>query len=177
MITSSGPQGDKPCPVTYQPGAWLAQLPAEPAPAVQDRPQRSGDLESQHPGGPTQAARGRGRRPPTTWPACRLIRGLPRCGRVSRFHGDRRVPARRAGLEESRGGVTTGNRASLVPCHRVLVDWRGFSLQGAAPYDHLASEQSSCDGQSDAKRDPERSHQAALKLTQFTTSSAVMPTR
>ena len=39
------PQGDKPCPVTYQPGAWLAQLPAEPTPAVQDRPHRSGDIE------------------------------------------------------------------------------------------------------------------------------------
>jgi hypothetical protein len=32
------PQGDKPCPVTYQPGAWLAQLPAEPTAAVPDRP-------------------------------------------------------------------------------------------------------------------------------------------
>ena len=37
------PQGDKPCPVTYEPGAWLAQQPAEPAPPGQDRPQRSGD--------------------------------------------------------------------------------------------------------------------------------------
>jgi hypothetical protein len=40
------PQGDKPCPVTYRPGAWLAQLPAEPTPAVQDRPQRSGDIDA-----------------------------------------------------------------------------------------------------------------------------------
>jgi len=40
------PQGDKPCPVSYQPGAWLAQLPAEPTPAVQDRPHRSGDIEA-----------------------------------------------------------------------------------------------------------------------------------
>jgi len=40
------PQGDKPCPVTYQPGAWLAQLPAEPTPAVQDHPHRSGDIEA-----------------------------------------------------------------------------------------------------------------------------------
>jgi hypothetical protein len=39
------PQGDKPCPVTYQPGAWLAaQLPGEPTPTGQDRPQRSGEL-------------------------------------------------------------------------------------------------------------------------------------
>ena len=41
------PQGDKPCPVTYQPGAWLAQLPAEPTAAVQDRrPLRSGEIEA-----------------------------------------------------------------------------------------------------------------------------------
>jgi hypothetical protein len=40
------PQGDKPCPVTYEPGAWLAQLPTELAPAGQDRPQRSGDLDA-----------------------------------------------------------------------------------------------------------------------------------
>jgi hypothetical protein len=40
------PQGDKPCPVTYEPGAWLAQQPAEPAPPGQDRPQRSGDLDT-----------------------------------------------------------------------------------------------------------------------------------
>ena len=32
------PQGDKPCPVTYQPGAWLTQPPVDPTPAVQDRP-------------------------------------------------------------------------------------------------------------------------------------------
>jgi hypothetical protein len=40
------PQGDKPCPVTYQPGAWLAQLPTEPVPAGQDRPHRSGDIDA-----------------------------------------------------------------------------------------------------------------------------------
>lgn len=40
------PQGDKPCPVTYQPGAWLAQLPAEPAPAVQGRPHRSDEIDA-----------------------------------------------------------------------------------------------------------------------------------
>ena len=40
------PQGDKPCPATYQPGAWLAQLPTDSVPAVQDRPQRSGDIEA-----------------------------------------------------------------------------------------------------------------------------------
>ena len=32
------PQGDKPCPVTYQPGEWLAQPPAEPTAAGQGRP-------------------------------------------------------------------------------------------------------------------------------------------
>ena len=40
------PQGDRPCPVTYRPGAWLVRRPAEPAPAGQDRPQRSGDIEA-----------------------------------------------------------------------------------------------------------------------------------
>jgi hypothetical protein len=40
------PQGDKPCPVTHQPGAWLAQLAAEPTAAVPDRPQRSDDLDA-----------------------------------------------------------------------------------------------------------------------------------
>ena len=39
------PQGDKPCPVTYQPGAWLAP-PAESTAAVQDRIQRSDDLDA-----------------------------------------------------------------------------------------------------------------------------------
>ena len=39
------PQGDKPCPVTYQPGAWLAPS-ADPTAAVQDRPHRSGDIEA-----------------------------------------------------------------------------------------------------------------------------------
>jgi hypothetical protein len=40
------PQGNRPCPVTYEPGAWLAQQPAEPAPTGQDRPQRSGDFDT-----------------------------------------------------------------------------------------------------------------------------------
>ena len=40
------PQGDKPCPVTYQPGAWLAQLPAGPAPATPDRRPGAGDIEA-----------------------------------------------------------------------------------------------------------------------------------
>ena len=40
------PQGDKPCPATYQPGAWLAQPPAEPTAAGQDRPQRPDDLDA-----------------------------------------------------------------------------------------------------------------------------------
>ena len=40
------PQGDKPCPVTYQPGAWLVQLPAEPAPASPNRRPGAGDIEA-----------------------------------------------------------------------------------------------------------------------------------
>jgi hypothetical protein len=40
------PQGDKPCPVTYQPGAWLAQPPAEPAPATPDHRPGTGDIEA-----------------------------------------------------------------------------------------------------------------------------------
>jgi len=40
------PQGNRPCPVTYQPGAWLAQLPAEPGPAGQDRPQGADDIDA-----------------------------------------------------------------------------------------------------------------------------------
>ena len=40
------PQDDQPCPVTYQPGAWLAQLSAEPTAAVQDRPQRSDEIDA-----------------------------------------------------------------------------------------------------------------------------------
>jgi hypothetical protein len=40
------PQGDKPCPVTYHPGAWLAQPPAEPTPAGQGRPRRPDDLDA-----------------------------------------------------------------------------------------------------------------------------------
>ena len=39
------PQGDKPCPVTYQPGAWLAP-PAEPTAAIQDRLHGSDDLDA-----------------------------------------------------------------------------------------------------------------------------------
>ena len=39
------PQGDKPCPVTYQPGAWLAPS-AEPTAAVQDRLHGSDDLDA-----------------------------------------------------------------------------------------------------------------------------------
>ena len=39
------PQGDQPCPVTYQPGAWLAP-PAELVPAVQDRPHRGDDFDA-----------------------------------------------------------------------------------------------------------------------------------
>jgi hypothetical protein len=42
---ASTAQGDQPCPVTYQPRAWLAP-PAEPTAAGQDRPQRSEDLDS-----------------------------------------------------------------------------------------------------------------------------------
>ena len=40
------PQGDKPCPITYQPGGWLAQPPAEPTTAGQDRPRRLDDLDA-----------------------------------------------------------------------------------------------------------------------------------
>ena len=40
------PQGDKPCPVTYQPGAWLAQPPAEPKAAGQGRPQRPDEIDA-----------------------------------------------------------------------------------------------------------------------------------
>ena len=36
------PQGDKPCPVTYQPGAWLVQLKA----AGQGRPQRPDEIDA-----------------------------------------------------------------------------------------------------------------------------------
>jgi hypothetical protein len=39
------PQGDKPCPVTYQPGAWLAP-PAEPTAAIQDRLHGSDELDA-----------------------------------------------------------------------------------------------------------------------------------
>jgi hypothetical protein len=40
------PQGDKPCRTTYQPGAWMAQLPAEPTPNRQDRRHRSDDIDA-----------------------------------------------------------------------------------------------------------------------------------
>jgi hypothetical protein len=40
------PQGDKPSPVTYQPGAWLAQLPAEPTAAGQGHPQRPDEIDA-----------------------------------------------------------------------------------------------------------------------------------
>jgi hypothetical protein len=65
------PQGDKPCPVTYQPGAWLAQLPAEPTAAVPDRPHRADELDAsiqQALRKLYEAVAG----DPTTWPACRL---------------------------------------------------------------------------------------------------------
>jgi hypothetical protein len=39
------PQGDQPCPVTYQPGSGLAP-PAEPTTAVQDRPHRADDIDA-----------------------------------------------------------------------------------------------------------------------------------
>jgi hypothetical protein len=40
------PQGDQPCPVTYQPGAWLAPPAAEPTAAVQNRAQRADELDA-----------------------------------------------------------------------------------------------------------------------------------
>jgi len=40
------PQGDKPCPATYQPGAWLTRPPAKPTPATPDRPFHAGELEA-----------------------------------------------------------------------------------------------------------------------------------
>ena len=40
------PQGDKPCPDTYRPGAWLARPSAEPAPAALDRRAGAGVLEA-----------------------------------------------------------------------------------------------------------------------------------
>jgi hypothetical protein len=39
------PQGDKPCPVTYQPGAWLGPA-AELAPTVQHYPHRYDDIDA-----------------------------------------------------------------------------------------------------------------------------------
>ena len=39
------PQGDKPCPVTYQPGAWLAP-PADPAAAAQGRSRGSDEIDT-----------------------------------------------------------------------------------------------------------------------------------
>jgi len=40
------PHGTRPCPVTYQPGAWLAQLPAKPTGAVQGRPHRADEIDA-----------------------------------------------------------------------------------------------------------------------------------
>jgi hypothetical protein len=41
------PQGDKPCPATYQPGAWLTRPRAEPpTPATPDHPPHAGELEA-----------------------------------------------------------------------------------------------------------------------------------
>jgi hypothetical protein len=40
------PQGDKPCPVTYQPGAWLTQPPAEPTAAGQGHPQHPDEIDA-----------------------------------------------------------------------------------------------------------------------------------
>ena len=40
------PQGDQPCPVTYQPGAWLAPPAAEPTADVQNRAQRADELDA-----------------------------------------------------------------------------------------------------------------------------------
>lgn len=65
------PQGDKPCPVTYQPGAWLAQPPAEPTAAVQDRPHRSDDIDASI-SRPSADCMRPWPATPTTWPACRL---------------------------------------------------------------------------------------------------------
>ena len=40
------PPGRQALPVTYQPGAWLAQPPAESAAAGQGRPQRSDEIDA-----------------------------------------------------------------------------------------------------------------------------------
>ena len=40
------PQGAKPCPVTYQPGAWLTQLPAKGTPLGQDRLHRYDEVDA-----------------------------------------------------------------------------------------------------------------------------------
>src|SRR4029450_11407446 len=40
------PGAARPCPVTYQPGAWLAQLPAKPTAAVPDRPHRADEIDA-----------------------------------------------------------------------------------------------------------------------------------
>jgi hypothetical protein len=66
------PHGTRPCPVTYQPGAWLAQLPAKPTGAVQGRPHRADEIDASIQQALRKPVRGRGRRPPATWPACRL---------------------------------------------------------------------------------------------------------
>src|SRR4029453_18518408 len=44
--SSPSPKGEKPCPVTYQPGAWLAQLPAEPTAAGQGHPQHPDEIDA-----------------------------------------------------------------------------------------------------------------------------------
>jgi hypothetical protein len=40
------PQGDRPCPGTYQPGAWLTRPPAEPAPATPYAQPQPGQIEA-----------------------------------------------------------------------------------------------------------------------------------
>jgi hypothetical protein len=65
------PQGDKPCPVTYQPGAWLAP-PAEPTAADQDRLHGSDDLDASIQQALRRLYEAMAGDPPTTWPGCRL---------------------------------------------------------------------------------------------------------
>ena len=65
------PQGDQPCPVTYQPGAWLVPPAAEPTAAVQNRAQRADDLTPVS-SRPSANCPKRWPATPTTWPACRL---------------------------------------------------------------------------------------------------------
>lgn len=40
------PQGDKPCPDTYRPGAWLARPPAKSAPGTPGRLPGAGEIEA-----------------------------------------------------------------------------------------------------------------------------------